>query len=130
MRRRGEVLIASAAAPALGDEQRLFGGDHLAEDFAGVRVANFGPGRDGQIDVVRRLAGHVLALAVLPSLRVPMRVVAIVEKCREVGIDLHIDTAAAAPIAAVRAALGHELLATEGRRSGAACAGGYLNHNS
>src|SRR6266568_4035707 len=130
MRGGGEVLSASAAAPALGDEQCLIGGDHLAEDFAGVRVAHFGPRRNRQINILRRFPTHVLSLPVLPSLRAPMRVVAIVEKCREVGIDLHIDTAATAPIAAIGAALGHELFTTEGTRTRASRSRRDMDDNS
>src|SRR5437667_6898747 len=113
MRRRGEVLIASAAAPALGDEQRLFGGDHLAEDFAGVRVADFRPGGDGQIHILGRLSAHVLALAVLPSLRAPMRVVAIVEKCREVRVDSYEHASTYSTITTIRSALWDKFLSSE-----------------
>src|SRR6266568_4622553 len=113
MRGRGEVLIASAAAPALGDEQCLIGGDHLAEDFAGVRVAHFGPRRNRQINILRRFPTHVLSLPVLPSLRAPMRVVAIVEKCREVRVDSYEHASTYSTITTIRSALWDKFLSSE-----------------
>jgi len=42
VRRRREMLIPSTTSTALGNQEYLIGVDHLAEDLAGVRVANFG----------------------------------------------------------------------------------------
>ncbi len=130
MRRRGKVLIPSTPSTALGNQQCLIGLDHLAEDLARVGVADFGAGRDGEVDVLRRLAAHVLALTMLAAFCSPVCVIPIVQKRSEIAVDFEIDAAPHAPIAAVRAALRNEFFATERGGSGAACAGGHLNHNA
>src|SRR6266511_2939468 len=108
MGRRGEMLIPSTTSTALGNQQDLIGLDQLAEDLAGVRVANLGAGRHGEVDVVGRLAAHVLALAVRATLCDSLGVVSVVEKSREVRVRFHIDAAALPPIAAVGPALRDE----------------------
>src|SRR5207249_8602634 len=104
--------------------------DHLAEDFARVGVADFGSGRHGKVDVLRRLAAHVLALPVLPAFRYPVRVIPVIQKSSEIVVDSDIDAAAFAPIASVGPAFGDKLFATEGGRAGAAGAGGDLHDDS
>src|SRR5207247_1568664 len=127
MRRRREVLVAAPAMAASGDEQRRIGLHKLAEDFAGLGVADFGAGRDGEVDVIRGLPRHVFALAVLAPLGAPMGVVAVIEERREVGVDLQIDATTCTAVSPVRAAFRHELFATERRGAGATCAGNDLD---
>src|SRR6266487_1896986 len=130
MRRRRKVLVAAPAAATLRDEQRLAGRDHFAENLAGVAVADLCAGRHGEIHILRRLPAHVLALAVRATLCDPLGVVSVVEKGPEVRVRFYIDAPALPSIAAVRPALGHKLLATEGGRPGAACAGAHLHYHS
>src|SRR5258705_4570816 len=114
MGRRGEMLIPSTTSTAFGNQQDLIGLDELAEDLAGVRVANLGAGRHGQVDVVGRLAAHVLALAVRGPVCDPLGVVSVVEKRREVGVRFHVHTASLPSVATVGATLRANLLPTDG----------------
>ena len=113
MCRRREVLVAAPAAATLGDEQRPVGVHELAEDFAGIGVADFRAGRDGEVDVVGGLPRHVFSLPVLAPVSAPMRVVAIVEEGREIGIDLYENASARSTITPIRSSLGHKFLPSE-----------------
>ena len=113
MRRRREVLVAAPAAAALGDEQRLAGGDQLAEDFARLGVADFGARGDWQVHVVTGLPRHVFALAMLSALGDPARVIAVVEQRGEVGIGPYEYASPSSAIATIRSPLGDKFLPSE-----------------
>ena len=113
VRGRGEPGVAAAAAPALCDEQGVARAHDLPEAGAAPGIADFGAGRNGEIQVRARLPGHVLPLAVLAALGTPLRAIAVVEQRREVGIGTHIHAAAGTAVAAVGAAFGDELLAAK-----------------
>jgi len=113
----GEGGIAAAAASALPDEDGLTRSERLTQQLPGVGVAHLGPGRHGQGEVGARLPRHVLSLAVLAALRLPLGAVAVVEQRAEVGVGAHIHAAAFPPRPAIGAALGDELFAAEAGRT-------------
>src|SRR5881296_3792377 len=119
MRGGGKARVATAAAPSLRHEQGVPSCECLTDELTRRGVAHLGAGRDREVEVGPRLAGHVLALAVLPALRLPLGAVAIVQQRREVRVGAHEHAAARSPIPAVGAALGDELFAAE---RGGACA--------
>src|SRR5207237_7386369 len=100
--------------PAPRDEQGVARAHDLPDAGAARGVANFGAGRDREIEIRARLPGHVLPLAVLAALGAPVRAIAVVEQRREVGIGPHVHAAAGAAIAAVGPAFGDELSAAKG----------------
>src|SRR5439155_26174756 len=71
------------------------------------------PGGHREVQILPGLAGHVLALAVLPPLGFPVGAVAVVEQGGEVRIGAHVHRPSGAAVAAVRSALGDELFATK-----------------
>ncbi len=85
-------------------------GDHLAEDFTRIGVADFGPCRDGEVDVVPGLPGHVLALAMLPTLRDPARVVSVIEQRAEIGVDFYVYASTSSAITTIRSPLWDKFL--------------------
>ena len=62
------MLVAAAAAPALGDDDALIGGLEVVDQLAGVLVVKGGADGDLQDDGVAVEAGAVGALAVLAAL--------------------------------------------------------------
>src|SRR5256886_8791004 len=127
---RGKARVPAPAATPLRDEQCVPRAEHLAEQSARVGIVPLGARRHREIEIGPRLAGHVLALAVLPALRLPVAAVAVVEQRGEVGVGAHVDRAAGAAVAAVRPAFGDELFAAKGARPGAACAGDHMHYGS
>jgi len=123
MGRRGELGVAPPAASALGHEQRLARLQELAQSFATLGNAYLGAWGNRQEQIVPRASGHLLPLPMDAALGLPFGVVAVVEQRREVGVDPHEDTAARAAVAAVGAALGDVLLASERDAAVAAVAG-------
>src|SRR5439155_22193992 len=117
--RSGEARVAPAAAPAFRHEQRVPARERFTDHLPRRGVAHLGAGRNREVEIGPGLAGHVLALAVLPALRLPLGAVAVVEERREVRVGAHEHAAARSTIPAVGAALGDELFAAE---RGGACA--------
>src|SRR6185437_4418998 len=76
-------------------------------------VAHLGAGWDREVEVGPRLAGHVLALPVLPPLGLPLGAIAIIQQRREVHVGAHEHTTACAALPAVGPALGDELFAAK-----------------
>ena len=123
----GEVLVAAAAASALGDDQALVGLLEVVHQLAGFLVVKRGADRHLQHDRMAVLAGAVGTHAVLAALRLVLGVEAEVDE-RVVALRrLHDDVAAAAAVAAGGAAAGHKLLAPEGHAAVAAVAGLYAD---
>ena len=120
-RRRGEVLVAPAAAPAARGHERLARG-HVVHDRAAVRVAQQRAARHADVQALAHTAGAALALTVGT---VAGHIFALVAKVHERGhVVVHFkdDVAAAPAVAAVRAAGGHIFLAVEGHCAVAAVA--------
>ena len=76
----GEVLVAAAAAPALGDDQALVGLLEVVDQLAGLLVVKRCADRHLQHDRVAVQAGAVGAHAVLAALRLVLGVVAEVDE--------------------------------------------------
>src|SRR3989441_33649 len=117
----GEGGIAAAAAPALRHEDRITRRERLAQERPRVGIPHLGPGWRGQGEIGTRLPRHVLSLAVLAALRLPLGAVAVVEQRAEVRIGAHVHAPALPPVAAIGATLGDEFFAAERRSTGAAC---------
>src|SRR5882724_2174064 len=128
MRRSGEARVAAAAAPTLRHEQGVAAREHLADELTGRGVAHLGAGWDREVEVGPRLAGHVLALAVLPPLGLPLGAIAIIQERREVHVGAHEDTTARSALPAVGPAFGDELFAAEGAGSGATGATDHVHY--
>ena len=111
--RSGEARVAAAAATAFRHEQRVPAGEPFTDHLPRRGVAHLGAGRDREVEIGPGLAGHVLALAVLPALCLPLGAVAVVEERREVRVGAHEHAAARSAIPTVGPALGDELFATE-----------------
>src|SRR5205085_9529876 len=124
------MLIHPSTVAAFGHEQGVAGLQQLAEYFAGLRIAHFGAWRDRHIDIVGGLTSHVFSLPMLAPLSHPPGVIAIIEQRREVGIGLHVHAPADTAIAAVRAALRHELFAAKGARTRTAGSGDDLDYDA
>ena len=111
-----------AAAPAAGDDHRIARPLQVAEHVAAVAVADDGPRRDLDDQVLGPSTGAVRALAVLAPVGLP---VALGREVGEVGEALDgadDDVAAVAAVAAVRPAPGDVLLAPEAQAAVAAVA--------
>src|SRR2546430_16423711 len=121
--RSGEARVAAAAATAFRHEQRVPARERFTDHLPRRGVAHLGAGWDREVEIGPGLAGHVLALAVLSALRLPLGAVAVVEERREVRVGAHEHAAARSPIPTVGAAFGDELFAAEGAGPGAAWAG-------
>ena len=119
----GEVLVAAAAAAALGDGDALVGLAEVVDELAGFRVEERGADGNLEGDVAAVEAGAVGAHAVFAALRL---VLGVIPKMNERVVALaghHEDVAAAAAVAARGPAAGHKLLAPEGHAAVAAVAG-------
>jgi len=116
------VLVASAAASALGDDQTVIRSGKVVDQLAGIQVVKRGAHRHLQGGGVAVETGTVGAHAVLAALRLVLRVIAEVDQ-RVMALRADHDYVAAAPaIAARRAAAGDELLPPEGHAAVAAVA--------
>src|SRR2546427_2398244 len=125
-----EARVAAPAAARCRDEQRVPGAQQLSEHGAGVGIVHLGPGRHGKVQILPRLSGHVLALAMLAALGLPVGAVPIVEQRGEVRVGAHVDRAPGAAVAAIGTALGDELFAAEAGGSGATRAADHMDHSS
>src|SRR5213596_3869107 len=105
-----------AAATAFRHEQRFPARERSTDHLPRRGVAHLGAGWDREVEIGPGLAGHVLALAVLSALRLPLGAVAVVEERREVRVGAHEHAAARSPLPTVGPALGDELSASSVRR--------------
>ena len=115
--------VALAAVAATRHQQALAVFGQVADDLVGGHVDHFGADRHADGDVFAGLAEHLPALAVFAALRAELALVAEVDEGVEVFVGLHPDAAAVAAIAAIGAAEGDELLATEADAAIAAATG-------
>ena len=107
----GEVLVAPAAAPALGDEDALALVREVGDDFLRCFVANDRSDRQLDGDVIAVVSGAVRAHAVLAAAGFPLALkLQVVERVQAPRGD-DPDRSARAAVAAGRAAFRDELLA-------------------
>src|SRR5207247_7758615 len=90
-------------------------------------VAQLRAGGHREIEIRARPALHVLALAVLPPLGLPVGPIAVVEQRREVRVGAHVHAAARPAVASVGTAFGDELFTAKGGGAGAAWARGDVD---
>ncbi len=116
------MLVAEAAPPAPGDDDRLVGGD-VVEEFTGLVVVDEGPG--GHLDgaVLAGVAVLLLAASRLARLGLPVADALEIDEGVEPRVGVEEDIAALAAVASVRAALGDVLAAVEGDAAVPALAG-------
>ena len=112
-RRRGEMPVAPAAAPAFAEDEVLVGG-HILDDFAALGVAHQRSWRHGNHRVLARGAVHLARLAVSAVFGDEFALVA--EGKQGVGalVDAQDDVAAPAAVTAVGSARGDIFFAAEG----------------
>ena len=121
-RRRREVLVAPAAAPAAAEHIRL-GIGHVLDDLVCLRVADERPARDADHQILSGLAGLAAALAIHAVFGDIFALVAEVHQRGHVVVDENNDAAAVAAVAAVRAARRHIFFSVKGHRAVAAVSG-------
>src|SRR5207249_12205862 len=109
--RSGEARVAAAAATAFRHEQRVPARERFTDYLPRRGVAHLGAGRDREVEIGPGLAGHVLPLAVLPALCLPLGAVSVVEERREVRAGAHEHAAARSPLPTGGAPFGDELSA-------------------
>ena len=97
--------------------------EYLADLRIGFRIQHDGAGRHRHDDVGAAAARLVVALAMLATFGSPAIAIGVVQQRREVCIGAEVHVAAGAAVTAIRTAGGHELLAAEGSRAGAAGTG-------
>ena len=119
----GEVLIATAAAAAFGDDELLVGLLEVVDELAGFLVVKGCSDRDLQDDGFAVEAGAVGAQAMLAALGLVLGVIAEMDEgVVALGGD-HDDVAATASVAAGGTAAGDKLFAPEGHAAVTAVAG-------
>src|SRR6185369_6632439 len=118
----GEAGVAAATAGAPHREHALARRREIADRLAGVAIGDDGAQRHPDDQVVAAGAVTIAALAVGSALGVIVALVPEVEQRGERGIGFEEHGAAIASVAAVGAAAGDELLATEAHAPGAAVA--------
>ena len=121
-RRRGEMLVAPAAAPASGGDERLARG-HIGHDAAGSLVAYERAARDADRDVLAVLAGAALVETVFAVGRDKLALIAEIHQRGHMIVHNEDHIAASSAVAAVRPARRDELFAVEGDGTVAALAG-------
>ncbi len=122
---KGPVASAAFAAPADQDLHPRF--VEVFEQEIEVGVVDQGARRDGNDQVLAVLAVHVLPLAVLASLGVPVVLAGKIQERVLVGPGLEVHVPAVAAVAAVRSPFGDELLPAEAHASVAAVAGLHVD---
>src|SRR5262245_20981711 len=120
--RGGKARVAPPAPAAADCQQALAGHGQVAQRLARVAVGDDGPQRDLQDEVGAAGAVTVRALAVSAALGVVVPPIVKIEEGRQLGSGLEPDTAAVTAVAAVGAAVRHELLAAEADAAGASVA--------
>src|SRR5258708_7610151 len=123
MRGCGEVLVASSAASALGDDDGFVGVGEVVDELAGVVVVEEGAYGDFEGGVLAGLAGAVGAEAVAAALGLVLGVEAEVDEGVVAEGGGHEDVAAVAAVAAGGTALGDKFFAPEGHAAVATVTG-------
>ena len=123
VRRRREVLVAEAAAPAPGDHRRLADGDEIGDQGPGRIVVDGRARRDGKDQVRAGLAVTPRPLAATSAGSLEVVAVLEVAKGRLAGIDREMDGGTPAAVTAVGAAARDVRLLAERRRAVTAVAG-------
>ena len=116
--RGGEVDVAEAAAPALGDHHARQPGPMSTSSSPVSASRTSVPGGTRSTSVLAADAVHVAAVPLGAALGLVLADVAVVEQRGELGVDLEDHVAAVAAVAAGRAALGDELLPPPGDGAG------------
>jgi hypothetical protein len=121
--RGGEVLIAAAAAAAMGQYDAIIRALEVVDQLAGGFVVNDRADRDLQDDIFALAASAVRAFAVAAALGLVLRVVAKMDQSVVALAGFDDDVSAAAAISAGRAAARNKLLAAKGHAAVSAVAG-------
>ena len=114
------MLIATSAAPSLGDNHALSLSVEVEHLLAGRVVIHDGPDRDLEHHVFAAHAGAVRAFAVASAVGLVLGVIAKVDEGVVLLGGLHDDVTTHTTVAAAGTSAGHELLAAEGYASVAA----------
>ena len=122
-----EILIATASASAVRDQDALAGSGEVGDGFAGVFVVGDGAYRHEQSHVVAGVAGAIRAFPVAAAVGFEFAVVAIAQQRVVVWIGFKVDAAAAAAIAAGRSAARNIFFAAERNTTVASVAGFYID---
>ena len=124
----GIVGVAPASATAPGDDEILPGG-HIHNDLVGLGVPDHGaPGHlDDQI--FSPLAGHFPALTADTGLSSILPLVAEIQQCGQIVVDMENHAAAVSSVAAIGTSRGNILLPVKGHRAVAAPAADDGNAN-
>ena len=130
VRGRREERVSLSAAPALGDENLISVGEHLAQHLAAVDVAHDRSRRNGQHDVLTRPSRLVVPRSVIATLGRPLVAIGVVEERREIVVPAHVHVATATAVATIGTAQRDELLAAERRDARAAVAAAHLDLNA
>src|SRR5690606_29847976 len=117
------VQVAEAAIATLGQQALFAVLEQLHHHFAGFEVADDGAHRHAQDDVVAGRAELVGATALLAVARLVVAGIAVVDQGVDVAVSDHVHMPASSAVAAVGAAEGDELFATEADASAATVAG-------
>ena len=122
----GEVLVATSAASAFGDDDALVGLREVVDEFAGFLVVKSGADGDLEGDGFSIESGAVGAQAVLTALGLVLGVIAEMDEGVVALLGDHDDVAAASAVAAGGTTAGNKLFAAEGHTAIAAVAGFYF----
>ena len=125
-RRRGEMLVAPAAAPAPCGDERL-ARRHIGHDAAGGLVAHKRAARHADRDVRTVLAGAAFVETVFSVGCGKLALIAEIHQRGHMIVHNEDDVAAAPTVAAVRPACRDKLFAVEGDGAVAAFAGVYAD---
>lgn len=123
----GEVLVATTAATAFGDNELLAVEGEVVDLLAGVPEVNDGADGDFDDEGVTVATGAIGAFSVATAVGGVLRVHAEVEEGVVVAGSFKNDIAAATAVAARGAATGYEFLAPEGGAAVAAVATAYVD---
>jgi len=122
-----EILIATASASAVRDQDALAGRGEVGDGFAGVFVVGDGAYRHEQSHVVAGVAGAIRPFPVAAAVGFEFAVVAIAQQRVVVWIGFKLDAAAASAIAAGRSAARNIFFAAECDAAIAAVARFYVD---
>ena len=123
----GEVLVATTAASALGDDDAFVGLGEVVNELAGFLVVQSGTDGDLEGDGFSIESGAVGSEAVLATLGLVLGVIAEMDEGVVALRGDHDNVAATSAVAAGRTAAGNELFAAEGHAAIAAVAGFYFD---
>src|ERR1700675_3827841 len=105
-----KVLIAAAAAAAMGNQDALARLGQIRERFPRLFVEDQGTHRYLQSHVRAGMAGAIRAFPVAPAIGLEFTVIAVAQKCVVVGVGFHIYASAMAAVAAGGPAARHIFL--------------------